>query len=57
MSIKYYLQTKTNTDSIYEICLDEVNKETAKYYEKPILYKDGDEIKALPHIKSYNRKG
>lgn len=56
MSIKYYLQTKTNIDSIYEICLDEVNKETAKYYEKPILYKDGDEVKALPHIKSYNRK-
>ena len=53
-SIKYYMTS--NPNSIYEISLDEINEKTAKYYEKPITYKDGDEIKALPHIKSYNRK-
>lgn len=47
---------KLNPEAIYEISLDEINEEMAKYYERPILYKDGDEVKALPHIKSYNRK-
>ncbi len=53
-SIGYYLAT--NPNSIYEVSLNEINEKTSKYYERPVLYKDGDEVKALPHVKTYARK-
>lgn len=53
-SIGYYLAA--NPNSIYEVALNEINEEASKYYEKPVLYKDGDIAKALPHVKTYARK-
>lgn len=53
-AMRYY--KKCNPESIYEVALNEINEETSKYYAKPVLYKDGDVSKALPHVKTYARK-
>ncbi len=42
-----------NEDSIYEITLEELENDSAKYFEKPYLYEDEKIVKALPYIKRY----
>ncbi len=49
------LYNEKNEDSIYEVMLEEVENDSAKYFEKPYLYEDEDKkiVRALPYIKRY----
>lgn len=42
-----------NEDSIYEVTLEELENDSAKYFEKPYLYEDEKIVRALPYIKRY----
>ena len=49
------LYNEKNEDSIYEVMLEEVENDSAKYFEKPYLYEDEDKkiVRSLPYIKRY----
>lgn len=49
------LYNEKNEDSIYEVMLEEVENDSAKYYERPYLYEDEDKkiVRAIPYIKKY----
>lgn len=47
------LYNEKHEDSIYEVMLEEVENDSAKYFEKPYLYEDDKIVKALPYVKRY----
>lgn len=50
-NMRFY--NEKNEDSIYEVTLEELENDSAKYFEKPYLYQDEKIVRALPYIKRY----